>query len=154
MINDTVKSDQTYSVSQFIDMKSSDEVTYHNYAILEYSNGIEFAVTNILYDYEDELIDSSSFVKLNDKEFAKYKYKPWLLAYDLYGSVEATFVIHILNGILSDREFDFKKVRIIHPDILSDILGRIYSANYRYINNNRSDLLKAEKDDMTQLSVW
>lgn len=154
-MTDNEKSDQTYSVQQFIDKRSSDEITYHNYSILMYSKGVEFPITNILYDYDDEIAESSVYVRLTDQEFAKYKYKPWLLAFDMYGSVETVFIVLQLNGILADREFDFKRVRLIDPSLLSDLLGRIYSANYQYINNNRSDLTMAKKNDKDNInSVW
>lgn len=154
MINDSSKADKTYSVEQFIDMRSSDSTTYYNYSIMEYLNGFEYALTNILYDYQDEIEEQSVILKLNNLEFSKYKYRPWLLAYDIYGSEQASFIILALNGILSDREFDFQRVRIIHPDVITSLLGRIYSANTTYINNNRSDLAYIEKKDTVGNSVW
>ena len=51
-----VKND-TITVEEFIASRSKDDVTYYNYSILEYLNGFEMFITNILYDYEDEFND-------------------------------------------------------------------------------------------------
>lgn len=154
MINDSSKADKTYSVEQFIDMRSSDPTTYYNYSIMEYLNGFEYSLTNVLYDYQDEIEEQSVILKLTDLQFSKYKYKPWLLAYDIYGSEQSSFIILALNGILSDKEFDFQRVRIIHPDVIASLLGRIYSVNMVYLNNNRSDLAYVEKKDTVGNTVW
>lgn len=154
MINVFSKADKTSTVEQFIDMKSSDENTYYNYSILEYMDGIEFFVSNVLYDYQDELEDQCVELVLTESNMNKYRYKPYLLAYDIYGSVEAVFIINMMNGIVSDIEFDFNRVKIIHPDSLSAILGRIYSANVMYINNNISKLKDDIKKDTDGNRIW
>lgn len=153
MISDNSKADETYNIDQFIDMKSSDTNTYYNYSIKEYLNGFEYSISNILYDYMDELIDQSKILKLDDTSFAKYKYKPWLLAYDIYGSEQSVFIIFALNNIICDREFDFKRVRVLMPADVNTLLGRILSANEKFINTNKSDIALLEKKD-TGNTVW
>ena len=44
--------DKTYNVAQFISMRSTDSNTFYNYSVLNYLNGTEYAITNILYDYQ------------------------------------------------------------------------------------------------------
>lgn len=146
MISEGTTAATTYTVDQFIDMRSTDDVTYYNFAVLDHIDGIEYALTNILYDYQDELEECSTILTLTDLELSKYKYKPWLLAYDLYGAEQAYFIIFALNDILCDREFDFNRVRIIMPELLSTILGRILSANSTFLNKNRADMKKKEKN--------
>ena len=97
-------------------------------------------ITNLLYDYEDELQDISTTIALNAREKAKYKYKPWLFAYDVYGSTESQFLVMMMNGIIDPKEFDFDKVKVIDPGQLSTILNRIQAVNEDYINNNRNKL--------------
>ena len=135
-----IRADKTYSVRDFIDMRSSDDITYYNYSILEYLNGFDMFVTNLLYDYEDELIEKSVTIKLTDKDKIKYRYKPYLFAYDIYGSTESAFIIMMLNGIIDPKEFNFDRVKAIKKSDLNSILGRIESVNFEYINNNRSRL--------------
>lgn len=140
ILNGSQKADKTYTVQDFISMRDSDEITYYNYSVLEYLNGIEFFITNLLYDYEDELNELAVLVTLSDREKIKYRYKPYLLAYDLYGSEEAEFILYMLNGIIDPKEFDFKKIKAIRPTDLYNVLGRIQSVNNDFMNNNRSKL--------------
>ncbi|MBR1987730.1 MAG: hypothetical protein IKA36_01690, partial [Clostridia bacterium] len=142
------------TVDDFIHMRSSDEVTYYNYSILQYLNGIEYLVTNVLYDYEDELLDASVTLTLDEAQYLKYKYKPWLLAYDLYGAVECEFVLMTLNSIIDPKDFDFKRMKAILPNNLSNILGRIYSANSLLLNTNRSDMKIELKKDPNGNTIW
>lgn len=132
------QADKTYGVQDFIDMRSSDQITYYNYSILEYLNGFDMFVTNLLYDYEDEILDKAVTIKLSDKDKIKYRYKPYLFAYDIYGSTETAFIIMMLNGIIDPKEFNFDHIKAIKNKDLIDILGRIQTANADYMNNNRS----------------
>jgi len=150
----SAKADETYDLSGFISAGATDETTYYNYSILSYLNGFEYAITNLLYDYADEFEDYSHHVRLSDLDFYKYRYKPSLLAFDVYGSVEAGFIVMMLNGIISDKEFDFKRVKLVKTSDLVEILGRIYSANQTYLNNMASDLKDDKKADATGNTVW
>lgn len=145
--------DETYSLEDFVNMGSSDDVTYYNYSIVEYLNGFEMFITNILYDYEDELSDLAVSVKLTERERLKYRYKPWLFTYDVYGSTEAEFVIMTLNGIIDPKEFDFTTIKAIKKDDLSTLLGRIASSNETYLNNNRATLQTDLKNN-TGDDIW
>lgn len=132
--------DKTITVQEFIAIRTTDDVTYYNYSIIEYLHGFDMFITNLLYDYEDELQDISTTIALNAREKAKYKYKPWLFAYDVYGSTESQFLVMMMNGIIDPKEFDFDKVKVIDPSQLSTILNRIQAVNEDYINNNRNKL--------------
>ena len=140
IIEGSAKADKTYTVQDFIDLGTSDEITYYNFSILEYLNGFDMFVTNLLYDYEDEITDLAVTIRLSDIERAKYRYKPYLLSYDIYGSEEANFILMMLNGIIDPKEFDFNKIKALKPGDLNTLLGRITSVNEDYLNNNRSKL--------------
>lgn len=154
IVNSATKADMTYNIDDFINMRSSDEVTYYNYSILEYIDGNEYLISNLLYDYEDELVDLSVIATLTERQANKYRYKPWLLAYDLYGATECEFVIMTLNNIIDPKDFDFNKVRILKPNDLISVMGRIYSANETILNNNRSDIKTEIKNNSTGNTIW
>lgn len=143
----SAKADKTYTIKDFIELRSSDEITYYNYSILEYLNGFDMFITNLLYDYEDEISALAVTVRLSDTEQIKYKYKPWLFGYDLYGSAETQFIIMMLNGIIDPKEFDFSRVKALRPSDLQNLLNRINSVNEEYINNNRSKLREDFKNN-------
>ena len=138
----TLKSDQTITVQDFIAMRSSDEITYYNFSIVEYLNGYDMFITSLLYDYDEEFQDLVVYIKLTDVEKLKYRYKPYLFAYDLYGAREMSFIIMMLNGIIDPKEFDFDKVKVIRYEDLSTVLNRIAAVNELFINKNKAKLKK------------
>ena len=149
----TMKSDETITVQDFIAMKNSDEITYYNFSIVEYLNGYDMFITNVLYDYEEELRDLSVFIKLTDAERIKYRYKPYLFAYDLYGTREIAFIIMMLNGIIDPKEFDYNKIRVLRYNDLTAIINRIGAINEDYINKNKSKLKKDFKNNAGN-DIW
>ena len=143
----TLKSDQTITVQDFIAMRSSDEITYYNFSIVEYLNGYDMFITSLLYDYDEEFQDLVVYIKLTDVEKLKYRYKPYLFAYDLYGSREISFIIMMLNGIIDPKEFDFDKIKVIRYNSLSTVLNRIAAVNELFMNKNKAKLKKDFKDN-------
>ena len=152
-INGTMSSDLAVSVQDFIALRSSDEITYYNYSILEYLNGFDMFVTNLLYDYQDEFDDIAVTISFTPVKRAKYRYKPYLLAYDLYGSAEAKFIIMMMNNIIDPKEFDFDKVNVIRYGDLITILSRMQAVNEDYLNNNRSKLKNDFKNNPGN-TIW
>jgi hypothetical protein len=150
----TIKADETVSVEDFIAMSTSDELTYYNYSILEYLNGYDMFVTSILYDYDDELNELVSYVKFTDLEKSKYRYKPNVLAYDVYGSTELKFIIMQLNGIIDPKEFDFDIVKLITPSNLKTILSRITSVNENFLSLVNSKLKDDFKNSKNGNTIW
>lgn len=147
-VRDSMSADLAISVQDFIALRTSDEITYYNYSIVEYLDvGFDMFVTNLLYDYQDELEDIAVTVSLTPIEQAKYKYKPYLFAYDVYGSTEAKFIIMMLNNIIDPKEFDFEKVKVIRYGDLITILNRMQAVNEDYMNNNRSKLKEDFKNN-------
>ena len=143
----SLKADQTITVQDFIAMRSSDEITYYNFSIVEYLNGYDMFITSLLYDYDEEFQDLIVYIKLTDVEKLKYRYKPYLFAYDLYGSREISFIIMMLNGIIDPKEFDFDKIKVIRYNSLSIVLNRIAAVNELFMNKNKAKLKKDFKDN-------
>ena len=153
-LNGSISADLTISVQDFIALRSSDEITYSNYSILEYlDSGFDMFITNLLYDYQDELDDIAVTVTLTPIERAKYKYKPYLFAYDLYGSTETKFIIMMMNNIIDPKEFDFEKVRVIRPSDLMTLLNRMQAVNEDYMNLNKAKL-KADFKNNPGNKIW
>lgn len=131
----------TYTIEQFISMGSSEKLSYENFSLFEKDeNGNPFLTYNVLNDYLDELNQLADTVLLDNKSYNKYKYKPKLFCYDIYGSQELYFVLLALNGMCSIKEFDAKKIKAIRANILSDALSYIYNAEKNNITKNRNNL--------------
>ena len=133
---------KTYTITDFINMKSQDELTYANFAIFDYKFGETFVEESIIDYYIDEL--KSICLKVTDfttEEIARYKYAPDLLAYDLYNSQSMDFIILICNGIIDPKEFDFKKSYLMLPKAqpLALLLSEIYNSEYPWLSINKQE---------------
>lgn len=140
------KVEETYTVEDFIQLgKSLDDMQYSKFAVLskavsDTQNSIIFAEHNVIYDYEDEIKSLSLSVEMTEKEYIKYKMKPKLLAYDLYGSTELYFVILYINDLYNIKDFTKKTVKLLKPNDMLEILESIYNAEKNYLNTNRSSI--------------
>ena len=123
--------------------KNMATITHYNYSILQTISSddktldMQFSVSNLVDDYLDDLRDIAVTVPLSLQEQRKYYYKPDLLAYDIYGSIELEFIILKLNGIINPDEFDFPNVKLINQSRLISLLSDIYNTEIKFLNANR-----------------
>lgn len=138
--------EETYTVEDFIELgKSIDDIQYSKFSILSkasanVTNPILYPEYNVIYDYEEEFKALAQYVSMTDSEFLKYRYKPKLLSYDLYGSTELYFVILYLNGMYSIKEFNRRNIKLLRKNHMSELLEAIYNAEKNYISSNRSSI--------------
>lgn len=134
----------TYTLSDFVAMKSQDELTYKNFAIINYKLKESFVEQSILDYYLSEL--KSLCLKITSftvEEIAKYKYAPELLSFDIYGTTSLDFIILLCNGILDPKEFDFSRNYILLPKAatLSEFLSRVYNSESNWLSlNNKGNI--------------
>ena len=142
--------EKTATIEEFIDIGDTDDITYSQFSILVKCIGensiIQYAQDNIIYDYLDELKEDAVEYEFTDDEYVKYRYKPKLLAYDLYGSTEIYFVIMALNGMCNIKDFNKRKLRLLYRSIMIELLNEIYSAESDYIKYNRLHLNDQDKE--------
>lgn len=137
--------EKTATVEEFIEAGSADDITYYNFSILEkYKNDenitVEYVMSNIIYDYMDEIMEKAVEIELSDDDYMKYRYKPKLLAYDVYKTTEVYFVILAMNGMCSIKDFTKRKLKMLYTSDLIDLLNQIYSAEQSRISHNRKHL--------------
>ena len=131
---------ETYTLSDFIKQKTSDELTYRNLSILVKSHGLEVLDHNLLSDYLNDIEPYVVNMEFEDPvQQNKYKYAPDLLAYDVYGSVQLDFVILLLNDMIDYKEFDLSVVRMLRSTDLFNIFNIIYNKNADYIDITRKE---------------
>ena len=142
----TNKIEETYTVEDFIELgKDIDDIQYYKFSILSKAassaeNPILYAEHNVIYDYEEEFKKLALTVEMTDNEFNKYRFKPKLLAFDLYGSTELFFAILFLNGMYSIKDFDRKTIKLLKKDTMAELLEAIYNAEQNYIATNRASI--------------
>ena len=140
-LNVTNLPERTSTVEDFIDMGASDQITYKNFSILvkfvSESSVVEYAQDNIIYDYMDEIMERTVDYEFSDLEYIKYRYKPKLLAYDIYDTTELFFVILAINGMCSVKDFTKRKIKLLYKSDMLDLLNQIYSAESDYILYNQ-----------------
>ena len=125
----------TYTIDDFIDMKYTDETSFYKFSILEKFDGVEHLDHNLVEDYLEAL--DVIEVPLDEEQFKKYRYKPDLLAYDVYGSVQLDYIILMINDMYDPKEFCKRKIYLPYASALVDFLDRVYAANEDYIEQNR-----------------
>lgn len=135
---------KTYTLNQFINLKSIDTITYANYAVLNRSIDhptLVYAIDNLIYGYMDEFKEKRKICTLTLEQKLMYAYKPKLLAYDVYGSTEVYFVILALNGMCNLKEFDLdeQKLYLLTPSDMNDLLAQIYNAEKEFRKLNREN---------------
>lgn len=130
----------TCTLEGFISYKDFDSnIYYSNLSIFEKSidgNSVLLSY-NVLNDYIDEIMDMTVTVTLTDEEYIKYQYNPKGLAYMLYGSTEYYYIILFVNSMASVKEFNKRKIKLLRPNDLSQILSCIYSSEESFISKAR-----------------
>lgn len=119
----------SYTIEEFISFKDDVTVSYNNLSFRERYDNISFPIKNIIDDYFDELMELTQEVKMNDTEFIRYKYRPRLLANDLYENPDLDFLILAINGICNMKEFDSRTIKLIKIDDLTDFLTSVFNSN-------------------------
>ena len=137
--------EESYTIQQFIDMRDIDDITYYKYSILERSitnSELVYSIDNVIYTYMEELKNFCKIVTCTIDEKIKYAYKPKLLSYDLYGSVELYFVLLAVNGKCNLKEFDLENqwFYALKPADMATFMTRIKNAEKHHITLNRDAL--------------
>jgi hypothetical protein len=127
----------SYTLQQFIDSSNKTVISYDKFSTLQTLDNIKFPVYHVLDDYLPELKKLCLTVTMSDAEYHRYKYRPKLLAYDIYGSTELDFVILAVNGLADMKDFDMKTIKAIKKAYLTQVLSQIYNSEYSFINENR-----------------
>lgn len=92
-------------------------------------------ITNLFEKYYELLLDNTVIVVLTDDEYLKYRFKPKVLSYDLYGTMELHYMLLRLNYVYSVTNFDFKEVRVFNTNILSLLNEIMILENEEFIEN-------------------
>lgn len=131
----STKTNKTFTLDQFADSKSSNDISYYSMSLLEKDpqNNIEYDVFNVVSDYMNELKAMAKEVTLSETEYYTYRFKPKLLAHYLYGNTELYFIILWLNDMWSVKDFNLRTIKLIKNDELAQALSSINASEKSFI---------------------
>ena len=130
--------ENSYTVEQFIENSVNTTMYYDKLALVGNSGTANIIIYNLLNDYIDDLKAVAKPVRLNDKEFARYKYKPKLLSYDIYDNTELFFIILAVNEMSSAKYFNSKNIKLVPKAALKSLLNSIYNSEKDLIIETRN----------------
>lgn len=127
---DYQKPELTYTLDQFIACQSDISFCYNNLSFIDQIDNIKYNIYNVVSDYIDEIISEYCVkVELSDEQLSKYKYRPKLLCYDVYGAQELYYLILIINDICSVKDFTKKKIILPTKANMTVVCKAIMNAN-------------------------
>lgn len=131
----STKTSTTFTLDQFADSKSSNDISYYSMSLLERdpNTNIEYDVFNVVSDYMNELKEMSHSITLTDTEYYTYRFKPKLLAKFLYGNTELYFIILWLNDMWSVKDFNLRTIKLIKNTELAEALSKINASEKSFI---------------------
>lgn len=130
------------SIQAFINDKPIISTDYATMSFTEERERIQFAVGNLVTDdYYPELKAKCVRVHLSDDDIMKYKYRPKMLAYDIYDNTELYYVILRVNDLYNVKDFNLSKKYIYLPSkkVLKEFLADVYNFDIRNIRTFNSN---------------
>lgn len=128
--------EKTDTIDKFIACQSATEPSYYNFSFKDetYYSGIDrwlrYSAYNIISDYIDDIKEEYGVnYTFSDIEFLKYKYRPKLVAFDLYGCAELGSLLLLLNDMCSVRQFNRKNVILVAKSPMKEIVNHLFNAN-------------------------
>jgi hypothetical protein len=122
----------------------NDEAFHHHRLVnIDDDNAIILNVESIMSQYRNELNKHVQKYTFSDSDVKKYNFKPELLSYDVYGTIElAPFILRI-NNMVSVTEFtNLENGLKLFDGGIFDFLNEILIKEKQTIATNRDDLEK------------
>lgn len=98
-------------------------------------------MSNLFEKYYEILLENTVIVVLTDEEYLKYRFKPKVLSYDLYGTKELHYLLLRLNHVYSVINFDFKELRVFNTNIIA-LLNEIMILENDTLIENEVDIIR------------
>lgn len=129
----------TYTIDQFIACQSNTAVNHANISFSDIVDLMKYDAYCTLRDYIDEIKENyCSTIVISDKEMMRYKYRPKLLCYDIYGNEELAFIILIINDMYDARQFTKTTLFLPSKDNMREVCDSLYNANMDAIKKYES----------------
>lgn len=122
---------------------SNKEIQLQQLVKLDNRNVLLLNVFTILSKYRYHLKNFIRTYKMNDIDATKYRYKPFMLSYNLYGTIELGYMLLSINHMTSAAEFvDLDQgVKLFTSDII-DFLNEMIIKEKTILTDNRTAIRK------------
>lgn len=135
------------TVADFISQYNSEELVSSAFflkKVFKNSNNRKMLLNfnNLVIKYMPELKAIKTKVSLSVSEYAKYKYNPKLLSYDIYGTTELWFLILEANELHSTTQFDSQVIYLFRTDIVEK-MSRILNLETDTRDYNEEEISKS-----------
>lgn len=124
----------TNTVQKYISTQTNEEISYESLSFIEHLEKLDLPIKNVVEDYLEDIEDAYIDIELTDEDYRKYKYKPKVLCYDVYGAPELYFIIMRMNGIYSMKDFTKRKLKMLKPAAMTTLVRSIYTAEKNIID--------------------
>lgn len=124
----------TNTVQKYISAQTNEEISYESLSFIEHLEKLDLPIKNVVEDYLEDIEDAYIDIELTDEDYRKYKYKPKVLCYDVYGAPELYFIIMRMNGIYSMKDFTKRKLKMLKPAAMTTLVRSIYTAEKNIID--------------------
>lgn len=135
-VKDTTTVELLISVGKVSNDPNYNKFSYKTQLNLQDGSKAVFPLYNVIWDYQENMLKDAFTTQLTDNEFQRYKYKPKLLAEDLYGNPEVYYIILILNDMMEEGEFDSKIIKLLSRDDMQKYLTSIYNSEYMNLSKH------------------
>lgn len=105
-----------------------------------------------LIPYDEELNKYRKSYTFTSEEYRKYKYNPWRVSYDVYGTTEYWFLVLHANELYSAMEFDMHTIDLYTTDVMS-VLNEILTIEDEGMRKNQAEVNKFMKGLPAKLNV-
>lgn len=135
------------SITEYIDDYNELDISYNRLFFKEkntfesFSESQDVIMTTscILDKYKKDLDTLLETRTLTDDEQRKYFCNPWMLSYDLYGTVEFWFLLLEANNLYSATEFTQATIKVYNGS-LPAVIESILALEEEFINSNEEEL--------------
>lgn len=136
-----MKPELTSNMKEYISSGNSNKMTFNLSSILYKIEDTDLLIGfhNILDDYIDEIKKTCKTLHMTKSQLNKYKYKPWLFVYDVYGNSDLEYIILRINNMITAKDFNKSTILVFTGDTL-EMINKIQNAEKKYIRMNRNSL--------------
>lgn len=89
-----------------------------------------------LTNYQYPLSDRIKTMQFTNDQYRKYRYRPKTLSFDLYGTTELGTALMRINGCVTMAEFNFSKLKVYDPSIVTALIEVMNKEKDRIQLNN------------------